>query len=46
MTCPLAVCKLFAPLVFLWATSPVSSHFLSQIEYYTQRHLYKYMDRR
>ncbi len=43
---PLTICKLFLPLVFLWATSPVSSHFLSQIEYYTQRHLDKYMDRR
>ena len=42
----LTICKLFLPLVFLWATSPVSSHFLSQIEYFTQQHLYKYMDRR
>lgn len=43
---PLTICKLFLPLVFLWATSPVSSHFLSQIEYFTQQHLYRYMDRR
>ena len=27
--------RLFLPLIFLWITSPVSSHFLSQIEYYT-----------
>lgn len=38
--------KLFLPAVFLWTTSPVSSHFLSQIEYYTHSHLYEHMDRR
>lgn len=37
--------KLFLPLVFLWCSSPVSSHFLGQIEYYTNLHLYEHMDR-
>ncbi|MBQ9268788.1 MAG: monovalent cation/H(+) antiporter subunit G [Oscillospiraceae bacterium] len=38
--------RLFLPLVFLWITSPVSSHFLSQIEYFTQKNLFRHMDRR
>lgn len=38
--------RLFLPLVFLWITSPVSSHFLAQIEYYTDSHLYEHMSRR
>jgi len=38
--------RLFLPLIFLWITSPVSSHFLSQISYYTDRDLYRYVDRR
>ena len=33
------------PLVFLWLCSPVSSHFLAQIEYYTNERLYEHMDR-
>ena len=37
--------KLVLIVVFLWFTSPASSHFLSQIEYYTNPHLYKYVDR-
>ena len=37
--------KLFLPLVFLWITSPVSTHFLGQIEYYTNERLYSHMDR-
>ena len=37
--------KLALIVVFLWFTSPASSHFLSQIEYYTNPHLYKYVDR-
>ena len=37
--------RLFLPLVFLWLTSPVASHFLSMIEYYTNRRLYRHMER-
>ena len=37
--------RLFLPLFFLWITSPVSSHFMSMIEYYTNPHLYKHVDR-
>lgn len=33
-------------IVFMWFSSPVSSHFLSQIEYYTNAHLYRYTERR
>ena len=38
--------KLFLPVVFLWVTSPVSSHILSQIEYYTNPQLYQHMERK
>ena len=38
--------KLFLPLVFLWITSPVSAHFLSQIEYYTGKDVFRHMTRR
>ena len=41
----LEIGKLFLPLLFLWCSSPVSSHFLSQIEYYTNQSLYDHMDR-
>ena len=37
--------KLVLVIVFMWFTSPVSSHFLSQVEYYTNPHLYRYVDR-
>ncbi len=37
--------KLLLIVLFLWFTSPVSSHFLSQIEYYTNPELYSYMKR-
>ena len=37
--------KLLLPLLFLWICSPVSSHFLSQIEYYTNERFYEHMDR-
>ena len=37
--------KCFLPLVFLWVCSPVSSHFVAQIEYYTNQHLYDHMTR-
>ena len=38
--------RLFLPLLFLWVTSPVSSHFLAQIDYYTDPRLYEHMERR
>ena len=37
--------KLLLPLVFLWICSPVSSHFLAEIEYYTNERFYEHMDR-
>ena len=37
--------KLLLIVLFLWFTSPVSSHLLSQIEYYTNPELYSYMKR-
>ena len=42
----LSVGKLFLPLIFLWITSPVSGHFLGQIEYFTNPRLYEHMDRK
>ena len=38
--------KLLLIVFFLWFTSPVSSHFLSQIEYYTNPELYRFTDRK
>ena len=38
--------KLVLVIVFMWFTSPASSHFLSQVEYYTNPHLYRYVDRK
>ena len=38
--------KLLLLIFFMWFTSPVSSHFLSQIEYYTNPHLYRNTDRK
>ena len=37
--------KLVLLIVFMWFTSPASSHFLSQVEYYTNPHLYRHTDR-
>ena len=37
--------KLLLLVVFLWATSPVSAHFLIQIEYFTNPRLYDMADR-
>lgn len=37
--------KLILILVFMWFTSPASTHFLSQIEYYTNPHLYDHVKR-
>ena len=33
-------------IVFMWFTSPASSHFLSQVEYYTNKHLYRHTERK
>ena len=38
--------KLILIVVFMWFTSPVASHFLIQIEYYTNPDLYRYMKRK
>ena len=37
--------KLILIVLFLWFTSPASSHFLSQVEYYTNPHIFRYVDR-
>ncbi|MBR2264616.1 MAG: monovalent cation/H(+) antiporter subunit G [Firmicutes bacterium] len=37
--------KLVLIVLFLWFTSPASSHFVSQVEYYTNPHLFRYVDR-
>ncbi|MCR5006670.1 MAG: monovalent cation/H(+) antiporter subunit G [Clostridiales bacterium] len=37
--------KLILIVLFLWFTSPASSHFVSQVEYYTNPHLFRYVDR-
>ncbi len=37
--------KLGLLILFLWFTSPASSHFLSQVEYFTNEHLYRHVDR-
>lgn len=43
---PLAAGKLLLPVIFLWITSPISGHFLGQIEYYTNPKLYEHMGRK
>ncbi|MBQ9065220.1 MAG: monovalent cation/H(+) antiporter subunit G [Blautia sp.] len=35
--------KLLLLIFFMWFTSPVSTHFLSQVEYYTNREKERYM---
>jgi multicomponent Na+:H+ antiporter subunit G len=37
--------KLLIILVFLWVNSPVSTHFLIQVEYFTNKELYRFSDR-
>ncbi len=37
--------KLLILVVFMWMTSPTSSHFLSQIEYFTNPSLYGHVER-
>lgn len=39
------ILKLALLVVFMWFTSPTSSHMLAQIEYYTNPHLYHHMVR-
>ena len=39
------VMKLALVAFFMWFTSPVSTHFMSQIEYFTNRDLYTYIRR-
>ncbi|MCR5294661.1 MAG: monovalent cation/H(+) antiporter subunit G [Lachnospiraceae bacterium] len=39
------ILKLGLLLLFMWSTSPTSSHFLSQIEYYTNTRLYDHVER-
>ena len=41
----LETAKLLLLCVFLWFSSPVSSHFLSQIEYFTNPELYDCVER-
>ena len=41
----LDIAKLILLVVFMWNTSPVSGHFLSQIAYYTDRELWNHVDR-
>lgn len=41
----LDVLKLALLVVFMWNTSPVSSHFLSQIAYFTDKELWNHVDR-
>ena len=38
--------KMCLIIVFMWFTSPVSSHFLIQIEYFTNPDLYRHVKRR
>lgn len=42
---PFEAVKTFLPLFFLWICSPVSSHLIAQIEYYTNQHIYDHMTR-
>ena len=37
--------KLLLIIVFMWFTSPASSHFVIQVEYFTNPHLYRNVDR-
>ena len=39
------VLKLALVAFFMWFTSPVSTHFMSQIEYFTNRDLYRFVRR-
>ena len=39
------ILKLILIVGFMWCTSPVSAHFIAQIEYYMHRNLNDYMER-
>lgn len=41
----LDVLKMALVAFFMWFTSPVSTHFMSQIEYFTNRDLYRHIRR-
>ena len=41
----MTILKLALVLAFMWCTSPVSTHFLGQIEYYMDRQLNRYVER-
>ena len=41
----LSIAKMILVVVFLWFTSPTSSHFLGQVEFYTNPDLYRHVDR-
>ncbi len=38
--------KLLLLIFFMWFTSPVSTHFLGQVEYYSNLHLYRYVQKK
>ncbi|MCR4744674.1 MAG: monovalent cation/H(+) antiporter subunit G [Lachnospiraceae bacterium] len=40
---PIVILKLMLPLLFMWFSSPTSSHFLSQTEYYTNKNLFDHI---
>ena len=42
-TAPLVILKLLLPLLFMWFSSPTATHFLSQIEYFTNGHLFDHV---
>ena len=37
--------KLILLVFFMWFTSPVSTHFLGQVEYYSNAHLYRFVEK-
>ncbi len=39
------ILKLILIVIFMWCTSPVSTHFIAQIEYYMDRKLDSYVER-
>lgn len=41
----MAEVKMCFIIIFMWFTAPVSSHILIQVEYFTNAHLYDYVER-
>ena len=41
----MTILKLILVLIFMWSTSPVSTHFLGQIEYYMDAQLDRFVER-